>query len=319
MRALLLLLCAVLAVGQTAPYRIGGDVTAPVVVSKTEPRYTDEARIAKLEGTVGIAMVVNEEGVPYDMRVTRSLGLGLDEYAIAAVTLWRFKPGTKEGKPVPVIANIEVNFHLWVDPSEWHLKLAAFAPAQNVSRAVLMKAPYPHTSGRADPASVSVSFDVNESGVPANVQVEKSSDPKWESEVIALVRDWRFEPGLQDGRPAPVHATLNFARGDGSPAPGGAVANAYRIGGGVSAPTVIYKVEPEYTNEARAAGLQGTVVLFVVITPDGRATNIKVMRPLGKGLDQAAIESVEQWKFKPGLKDGTPVPVQATIEVNFRL
>jgi TonB family protein len=97
------------------------------------------------------------------------------------------------------------------------------------------------------------------------------------------------------------------------------VANAYRIGGGVSAPTVIHKVEPEYTNEARAAGLQGTVMLFVVITPDGRATDIKVVRPLGKGLDQAAIESVEKWKFKPGLKDGTPVPVQATIEVNFRL
>jgi periplasmic protein TonB len=94
---------------------------------------------------------------------------------------------------------------------------------------------------------------------------------------------------------------------------------AYRIGGGVSPPSVILKVEPEYSEEARKAKFQGTVVLFVVVDEKGNPRDLKVMRPLGLGLDQKAIEAVEKWKFKPGMKDGKPVAVQATIEVNFRL
>lgn len=92
-----------------------------------------------------------------------------------------------------------------------------------------------------------------------------------------------------------------------------------RVGGGVSAPTLVYKVEPDYTEEARAAKLQGIVVLTVEIDPTGTATNIRVLRSLGLGLDEKAIEAVKRWKFKPGQKDGKPVSVMATIEVNFRL
>jgi TonB family protein len=94
---------------------------------------------------------------------------------------------------------------------------------------------------------------------------------------------------------------------------------AFKIGGGVSAPSVLYKVEPEYSEEARKAKFQGTVVLFVVVDEKGNPRDLKVLRPLGLGLDQKAIEAVEKWRFRPGMKDGKPVPVQATIEVNFRL
>jgi periplasmic protein TonB len=94
---------------------------------------------------------------------------------------------------------------------------------------------------------------------------------------------------------------------------------AYRIGGGVSPPSVIQKVEPEYSEEARKAKFQGTVILFVVVDEKGNPRDLKVIRPLGLGLDQKAIEAVEKWKFRPGMKDGKPVAVQATIEVNFRL
>jgi periplasmic protein TonB len=100
---------------------------------------------------------------------------------------------------------------------------------------------------------------------------------------------------------------------------GGIGGGAYRIGGGVSAPSVLFKVEPEYSEEARKAKFQGTVVLFVVVDEHGNPTQLKVIRPLGLGLDQKAIEAVEKWRFNPGKKDGKPVPVQATIEVNFRL
>ena len=94
----------------------------------------------------------------------------------------------------------------------------------------------------------------------------------------------------------------------------------FRAGvGGVTAPSVIYKKEPEYSEEARKAKYQGTVTLYVEILPDGKAHNIRVLRSLGLGLDDNAIAAVSQWKFKAGTRDGKPVIVAASIEVNFRL
>jgi TonB family protein len=106
-----------------------------------------------------------------------------------------------------------------------------------------------------------------------------------------------------------------FGPGEG----GGVGGGVFRVGGGVSAPALLYKKEPEYSEEARKAKYQGTVLLYIEVDPSGRATNIKVQRSLGLGLDEKAIEAVKQWKFKPGYKDGKPVTVAATIEVNFRL
>jgi TonB family protein len=94
---------------------------------------------------------------------------------------------------------------------------------------------------------------------------------------------------------------------------------AYRVGGGVSAPVLVFKSEPAYTEEARAAKYQGTVTLYVEVGTDGEAHNIRVIRSLGLGLDERAIEAVSAWHFKPGTKDGVPVTVAASIEVNFRL
>ncbi len=94
---------------------------------------------------------------------------------------------------------------------------------------------------------------------------------------------------------------------------------AQRVGAGVTSPIVVSKRDPAYTEEARAAKYQGTAILYVEIGTDGRAHNIRVQRSLGMGLDEKAIEAVAQWMFKPGTKDGQPVTVAATIEVNFKL
>lgn len=93
-------------------YKIGGGVSAPRVLSKVEPEYSEEARKAKWQGEVGLQVIVDANGNPTSIRVTRSLGLGLDEKAIEAVSKWRFAPGMKDGKPVPVSANIAVTFRL---------------------------------------------------------------------------------------------------------------------------------------------------------------------------------------------------------------
>ncbi len=100
---------------------------------------------------------------------------------------------------------------------------------------------------------------------------------------------------------------------------GGFGGGVYRVGGGVSAPRVIYDPDPEYSEEARQAKYQGTVVLWVVIGADGRAREVQVQRALGMGLDQKAVEAVRSWRFQPAMKDGHPVAVQVNVEVNFRL
>lgn len=95
--------------------------------------------------------------------------------------------------------------------------------------------------------------------------------------------------------------------------------DAQKVGGDVKAPSLVAKLEPAYTDEARAARYQGTVVLSVEIHQDGKAHNIRVVRGLGLGLNEQAMHAVSQWQFVPGAKGGQPVPVRATIEVNFRL
>jgi len=94
---------------------------------------------------------------------------------------------------------------------------------------------------------------------------------------------------------------------------------AFRVGGGVSAPKVIYAPSPGYSKEARKVKRDGKVVLWLVVGPDGKPRDIRVVRSLGLGLDEKAIEAVKNWRFEPALKDGKPVAVQVNIEVNFHL
>jgi TonB family protein len=91
------------------------------------------------------------------------------------------------------------------------------------------------------------------------------------------------------------------------------------VGGGVTAPRVIYSPDPEFSEEARKAKFQGTVVLFLIVGTDGRAHDVRVIRSLGMGLDEKAIEAIGRWKFEAGRKNGTPVAVQVNVEVSFRL
>ena len=100
---------------------------------------------------------------------------------------------------------------------------------------------------------------------------------------------------------------------------GGTGGGLFRVGGGVSAPTVIYKVDPTYSEEARKAKYQGTVVLSAIVRKDGTIEILKVVRGLGLGLDENAIQALRQWKFRPGMRNGAPVDVALNIEVNFTL
>jgi len=94
-------------------FRVGGGVSAPRPVFTPDPEYSEEARKAKYQGTCVLWMIVGPDGKPRDIKVARTLGLGLDEKAIEAVKQWKFEPAMKDGKPVAVQINVEVSFRLY--------------------------------------------------------------------------------------------------------------------------------------------------------------------------------------------------------------
>jgi TonB family protein len=121
--------------------------------------------------------------------------------------------------------------------------------------------------------------------------------------------------GTGTGRGVGVGNGPGVGPGDG----GGYGGGVFRVGGGVSAPTIIKKVDPQYSEEARKARYQGTVVLEAIVQKDGSVQIVRVVRSLGFGLDEKAIEALRQWKFSPAKQNGVPVPVALNIEVNFNL
>jgi periplasmic protein TonB len=93
----------------------------------------------------------------------------------------------------------------------------------------------------------------------------------------------------------------------------------YDIGGNVTAPVGIYEPEPQYSEEARKAKYSGTVVVEMIVDSQGNVREAQVMKSVGLGLDEKALEAVRTWKFKPGLKNGVPVATRVSVEVYFRL
>jgi protein TonB len=146
-------------------------------------------------------------------------------------------------------------------------------------------------------------------------------------------------PGALDAPPGPPTASQGTGSGGGSgvgrgtgigsgtgsglgPGSGGGTGGGvFRLGSGITSPVDIFKPKPNYTAEAMRARIQGSVLVECVVQPAGICTDIQIVRSLDPtfGLDQEAIKSVKQWKFKPGLRLGQPVPVLVTIEVEFAL
>jgi len=95
-----------------SPVRVGGNVAAPTVINRVEPVYTEIARKARIEGIVILEAIIEKDGTVRDVRTLKPLAMGLDAAAMDAVRRWKFKPGTLNGRPVPVIFNLTVNFRL---------------------------------------------------------------------------------------------------------------------------------------------------------------------------------------------------------------
>ena len=153
---------------------------------------------------------------------------------------------------------------------------------------------------------------IPEPGKPAYLQtVVTISFSRYQRGAVLSDALFRFEP--------PAGSFLN----SGISPQAGAVeprTGVYRSGApGLVVPTILHSIDPEYSEEARKAKISGSVVLSLEVDPEGVPRNIRVVRPLGYGLDEKAIAAVSQWRFKPGMKDGKPVTVITNIETTFRL
>ena len=164
--------------------------------------------------------------------------------------------------------------------------------------------------------------EVGPDGKAHDISVQRHLGLGLDEKAVEAVSQWLFQPAMKDGQPVTASVTLevNFRLGDQTfPNQAGPDSGVFRVGGGVTAPALLSKIEPEYTVQARYAGYEGTVVLYAEIGTDGVPQKIQVMRGLGLGLDGKAVEAVSKWRFQPGTRFGVPVTVAATIEVNFRL
>ena len=91
------------------------------------------------------------------------------------------------------------------------------------------------------------------------------------------------------------------------------------IGGSIRPPVVTYQVDPEFSEEARKAKFSGNVQVYLWVDEQGNPSHVKVIRPIGMGLDEKAVEAVRQYKFKPAMQNGKPVKVDLYIDVNFQI
>lgn len=312
-------------------------------IEKTLADYSEEARIAELEGTVSISATIGEDGHPRDLHLIEKLGLGLDEPALEAAREQSF-----DASAAGISANFEVRYHLPSKNSRWHLIHAEFQPPAGASRPRFRSTGYPTGAGILSGAAVEegrvigaagregtarVSFTIDERGVPVHFEILSASEEIWGREAIAVLTGWRFEPAVHSDKPIPVAATFELAWGPRE-------LNPNRIAGlraalesppvasnapvlpakpGVPAIEILRQVQPEYSQEALDAKLEGGVTVSLVTQADGTPGNLHVIQGLGKGLDEKALDALSQWRFKPIFVNGSFYPSELTLRVYFTL
>jgi TonB family protein len=313
--------------------------------SQITPQYSQEARLAGLEGAVVVQGVVAPDGSARSLQVARHLGLGLDEQALEAVSRSRFDAGS--AGPM----EWELDFTLPEKQSHWHLVGVEFKAPAGVTRPAFAQADYPvgpgigvaaydeaqllNVIGRA--ATATLAFDIDERGDPGNFTVLDASEKTWGPQAAMLVRSWRFFPGMKAGMPVSVPCIVSLVWGPADFTSKAVALQVQRIlepalavpppyEAALSA-AILSKTEPEYTAEARQAGVEGSVVFRVIVDQEGRPANVMLQdsaldsKGAGAygGLLNNAMLAIKLWRFQPSIVNGAAAPVSVMVRVNFLL
>jgi len=224
---------------QVESYRLGPGIQTPVLLRSVQPKYTREALQAKIEGVVELEVVILPNGTVGDVRVTRSLDQvnGLDQQAIDAAKQWLFRPGTKDGREVPVIVTLVMEFRLSSDTfrvsSDPSPSSPSLTPAGDAARDDFYKDTYRSVYPRLEQpvairttqpkytsdamraklqGTVEVEAVVDVDGTVSRARVTKSLDPQLglDQNALAAVKSWVFTPGRLNEQPVPVVVKLTL-------------------------------------------------------------------------------------------------------------
>jgi TonB family protein len=153
--------------------------------------------------------------------------------------------------------------------------------------------------------------------------VTASSDPRDRAGVPAETAPDTESQGSGSGGGAGTGAGTGLGEGSGAgigPGSGGGTGGGpYRPGAGITPPQLLREVRPDYTEDARRQGLEGDVVLEIVVRDDGSVGDVKILKGLGAGLDRRAVDAVRQWRFSPARRHGVAVDVMVEVAVEFKL
>lgn len=196
-------------------------------------------------------------------------------------------------------------------------------------------AEYPPDATDADrPHSCVLSVVVGADGVPTGIQPLNPHAGPFDDAAIAAVRQSKFQPGTLDGKPVPVLVHVRVPFFHLAPAVPRVMLHYAQLGGfsqrsqqqdpdrmqsNYTPPKLIQNVMPEFSTEARKKKIQGIVIVSALVTEDGEPVDLRLEKSLGYGLDEKALQAVSQYRFKPAMRDGSPVRERVTVEVNFKL
>jgi len=211
----------------TRPAELAIQPAAPVgeVFARVQAEYSDEARVAGLEGIIVVSGTLADDGSLSGARVERPLGLGLDEKAMEAAAQWR---NSAELLSTGTAVRIAVDFTLPEKRSRWHLTNVEFTLEEGVTRPQFARVPYPIGSGIAREAVdqgrfviavgrsavAKVSFDIGPQGKASNFRIVGQSEQTWGPQAVGFVSQWEFLPGTQEGVPVTVPCTVTLVWGE---------------------------------------------------------------------------------------------------------
>jgi len=209
---------------QTEPYRGGPGIQFPTPVRSVQPKYTPEALQAKVKGVVELEVVVSPTGTVGDVRVTKSLDTkyGLDQQAIEAARQWVFRPGMKDGRAVPVLVTIIIEFHppehalvpVDIIAGDKFYKDAYSLLQPQLVKPTIVRSVDPNYKSNAIQAPlrgvVEVEAVVATNGTVSRARVTKSLDRQRDQSALQAVRGWTFEPGRLNDQPVPVVVKLRL-------------------------------------------------------------------------------------------------------------
>jgi TonB family protein len=356
------------------PLRVSAGTIAGMAISQPQPVYPDDAKAQHVQGVVVLHARISKDGTVKDVQVI-SGPPPLIVSAIDAVRQWKYKPYLLNGEPTEVDTTININYTFGEAADSQGTAPQYLMPGIEVSAGVMagsliskVDPVYPEIAKAAHVQGVVVLHAViSKAGDVESLSVI-SGAPMLTATAIEAVKQWKYKPYLLNGQPTEVETTINVIftlPGSDSPGAGGGKASTTqtehadkgatptrdpsafqylmpgiveKVGGAVSAPILIYKVDPEFTAQARKAKASGTVFVGLIVDKQGLPQNVRVLRgfgigPDGKpdpklkkaaratagGMNQKALDAVSQYKFKPAIEDGKPVPVELHVEVNFQI